>query len=51
MAFSQKLRNGSSRELPTSDGPLIHDAIGVPPHDEWMSPIGVFRSSFICRPK
>ena len=22
----------------TSDGPLIHDAIGLPPHDEWMSP-------------
>ena len=37
--------------LPTSDGPLIHDAIGVPPHDEWINPIGALRSWCICRPK
>ena len=44
MTFSQNVSNGSSRGLPTSDGPLIHEAIGVPPHDEWINPIGTLRS-------
>src|SRR3954462_262887 len=34
IAFCQKERNGSRCGFPTSDGPLIHEAIGVPPHEE-----------------